>query len=157
MARSSDRLRKLRVATEGIPGAVVPLYGKLARSRQRWNESCNPLIALLSWGGKEGIFLHQKVLSSFTVRRLWLLRTVSKHFDTWCRIALESLPRPMVLGGGLLGVTRDGRGTGRNGNGNSGGGSRGGDNVRERLRSVEQLNLASMRWEKVACVFTHLL
>ena len=130
MARSSDRLRKLRVATDGIPAVIEPLYGKLARSRQRWNETCNPLISLLSWGGKEG-FLHQQVLAEFSVRRLWLLRSVSKHFDAWCRLALESLPRPMVLGGGLLGVAN------------------GGVTVRERLRSVEQLNLASMRWENM--------
>lgn len=136
MARSSDRLRRLRVATDEIPAAVEPLYGKLARSRQRWNESCNPLIALLSWGGKEG-FLHQLVLGEFSVRRLWLLRTVSKHFDSWCRLALEALPRPMVLGGGLLGGSRSGESKGE------------GVAVRERLRSVEQLNLASMRWEKV--------
>ena len=137
MARSSDRLRKLRVATDEVPAAVQPLYGKLARSRQRWNESCNPLIALLSWGGKEG-YLHQLVLGEFSVRRLWLLRVVSKHFDSWCRLALESLPRPMVLGGGLLGASR---GVESDGDGVV---------VRERLRSVEQLNLASLRWEKVS-------
>lgn len=134
MARSSDRMRKVRVATDGIPAAVEPLYGKLARSRQRWNESCNPLIALLSWGGKEG-YLHQLVLGELPIRRLWLLRAVSKHFETWCRLALESMPRPMVLGGGLLGASRSGEGEAVV--------------VRERLRSGEQLNLASMRWEKV--------
>lgn len=131
MARSADRLRRLCSATEGIPAAVEPLYGKLARSRQRWNESCNPLIVLLSWGGKDGT-LHQLVLEKFSVRRLWLLRSVSKQFDAWCRIALEALPRPMVLGGGLLGDSSSGK-----------------NMVRERLRSVERLNLASMRWEKV--------
>jgi hypothetical protein len=137
MARSSDRLRKLRVATDKIEPAVEPLYGKLARSRQRWNESCNPLIALLNWGGKEG-YLHQLVLQEFSIRRLWLLRVVSKHFDTWCRLALEALPRPMVLGGGLLGTSRS---DGTDGEGVV---------VHERLRSVEQLNLASMRLEKVS-------
>ena len=133
MARSSDRLRRLRVATDGIPAAVEPLYGKLARSRQRWNESCNPLIALLSWGGNDG-YLHQLVLGEFSVRRLWLLRVVSKHFDAWCRLALEALPRPMVLGGTSGSDGADGEGAA----------------VRERLRSVEQLNLATMRWEKIA-------
>ena len=125
------------MATDGIPAVIDPLYGKLARSRQRWNETCNPLISLLSWGGKEG-YLHQLVLGEFSIRRLWLLRVVSKHFDTWCRLALEGLPRPMVLGGGLLGTSRC--------NGTDGEESV----VRERLRSVEQLNLASMRWEKVS-------
>jgi hypothetical protein len=43
----------------------------------------------------------------------------------------------MVLGGGLLGASRSGESDGE------------GVVVRERLRSVEQLNLASMRWEKV--------
>ena len=54
-----------------------------------------------------------------------------------CRLALEALPRPMVLGGGLLGASRSGESDGE------------GVVGRERLRSVEQLNLASMRWEKV--------